>query len=165
MYALLSLSPHQISLQQPLSFSAPLSLYLLVALFLFPVLYITCSHYGRADLTLECTAHPLITASCDEWGLKDGPCVANPEELLRKTQKACDGKSSCSFQANYKVTGHPLTNCDYNPTSGDVAACFWLGEVCPHQVKNAVYLTSAFKLLIHLQTQAAVIVALVPTPD
>jgi hypothetical protein len=102
------------------------------------VLYITCSHYGRADLTLECTSHPLITASCDEWGLKDGPCVANPEELLRKTQKACDGKSSCSFQANYKVTGHPLTNCDYNPTSGDVAACFWLGEVCPHQVKNAV---------------------------
>ena len=36
------------------------------------------------------------------------------------------------------MAGHPSTNCDYNPTSSDVATCFWIGEVCPHQVKNAV---------------------------
>lgn len=99
---------------------------------------ITCAHFGRPDLTLECAAHPLLTSACAEWGLKDGPCVANPEELLQRTQVACDGKSACSFQGNYKVAGHPSTNCDYNPTNGDVATCFWIGEVCPHQVKNSV---------------------------
>jgi len=89
-------------------------------------------------LTLECAAHPLLAASCAEWGLKDGPCVANPDELLQRTQDACDGKSACSFQGNYKVSGHPSTNCDYNPISRDVATCFWLAEVCPHQAKNSV---------------------------
>jgi hypothetical protein len=99
---------------------------------------ITCAHFGRPDLTLECASHPLLAASCAEWGLKDGPCVANPDELLQRTQDACDGKSACSFQGNYKVAGHPSTNCDYNPISDDIAICFWLGEVCPHQAKNAV---------------------------